>query len=83
MRLPWNKSNVEQLDLVGDASPESGLRFTLATSDQVAHPPARAEEPALSIDALSANGIPLRLPVDAIEEDGATAAGAVRLDDGK
>jgi hypothetical protein len=22
MRLPWNKPNVEQLDLVGDASPE-------------------------------------------------------------
>jgi ParB family chromosome partitioning protein len=69
MRLPWNKSNVEQLDLVGDAIPESGLGFTSATFDQVAHPPARAEEPALSIDALSADGIPLRLPVDVIEED--------------
>jgi ParB family chromosome partitioning protein len=48
---------------------ESGLGFTSATFDPVAHPPALTEESALSIDALSADGIPLRLHVEAIEED--------------
>ena len=69
MRLPWNKSNVEQLDLVGNASSGPSLGSTSEASDEAAHRSACAEEPELSLEALSADGSPLSLPVEAIDED--------------
>jgi len=69
MRLPWNKSNVEQLDLVGDTTPEPNFGATSEASDEVSKTAASAEEAALSIDVLWADGTPLSLPVDAIDED--------------
>ena len=69
MRLPWNKSNVEQLDLVGDTTPEPNFGATSEASDEVSKTAASAEEAALSLDVLWADGTPLSLPVDAIDED--------------
>lgn len=68
MRIPWNKAKAEQLDLVVDANPGSSPGFKTEAHDEVAHP-ASAEEPAPSLAAFSADGIPLSLSVDAIEED--------------
>lgn len=68
MRLPWNKSTVEQLDLVEDASLEISLGVTSTASDKFVHPSA-CEEPALSLEALSVDGIPLSVRVRVIEED--------------
>jgi len=69
MRMPWNKSTVEQLDLIDEASSASiqGL-----VSDVGSEPPdsrACAATPSLSPDALPAEGLPLLVPVDSLEED--------------
>ena len=68
MRMPWNKSTVEQLDLVYDvsAAPIEGLSDvgSNALDSQTC-----AATPALSLDALAAEGLPLLVPVDSLEED--------------
>ena len=69
MRVPWTRSKAEQLDLVVDADAGSSPGFTSAARDELTHRAACAEEPELSLAAFSADGIPLSLSVDAIEED--------------
>jgi len=69
MRLPWNKSTFEQLDLVDKARAEASPGLIAEAADEIVHPRACAAEPALSLDALWADGAPLLVPVDSIEED--------------
>ena len=69
MRLPGNKWNVEQLDLVGDASLPEIAGASSQASDVVPQAAALAEDSALSLDVLSADGMPMSLSVDAIDED--------------
>jgi|KBSSwiStaDraftv2_1062776.scaffolds.fasta_scaffold10305_1 ParB family chromosome partitioning protein len=69
MRVPWDKSKVEQLDLVDEASAVLDLGPITAPADEVVDPQRGADVPDLSLDALAAEGVPLLLPVDSIEED--------------
>jgi len=68
MRVPWDKSKVEQLDLVDEASAELDLGPITAPAEAV-DPQRDADLPDLSLDALAAEGVPLLMPVDSIEED--------------
>ena len=69
MRMPWNKSKVEQLDLVDEASAELDFGPITAPADLVVDPQRAADVPDLSLDALAAEGVPLLMPVDSLEED--------------
>jgi len=69
MRMPWNKSKVEQLDLLceGNAEPIESL-----ISDDVEEgvdPQISAPKRELSLDALAAEGLPLLVSVDCLDED--------------
>ena len=52
MRLPWNKSKEEQLDLVDEASAEPGERLAANATDVGLDPPTSADASELSLDAL-------------------------------
>jgi len=69
MRMPWNKSKAEQLDLVDEASaaPIEGL-VSVVGSEAVDSQTCVAI-PALSLDALTVEGLPLHVPVESLEED--------------
>jgi ParB family chromosome partitioning protein len=69
MRVPWTKSKVEQLDLVDSASAEPIQGLIANAADEVVDPQTYAPTPALSLDALAAEGLPLLVPVDCLEED--------------
>ena len=69
MRMPWTKSKVEQLDLVDAASAEPIEGFVPEAADEVVDPETCAATPALSLDALAAEGLPLLVPVGCLEED--------------
>ena len=69
MRMPWNKSKLGQLDLVDEASGESGDSVVAGAADAVVDLPTSAATPELSLEALAAEGIPLLLSVDSLEED--------------
>ena len=69
MRMPWNTSKVEQLDLVDDADKafrESPKTDGVAQEDE-AHTSVASKLPLL--DVLSAEGTPLLLSVGCLEED--------------
>jgi len=68
MRLPWNKSKQEQLDLV-EASEDSGDHLVADADDVVLAASSSADTPELSLDALAAEGLPLLVAVDSLEED--------------
>ena len=69
MRMPWNKSTVEQLDLVDEASaaPVEGLVSDLGSKALDSR--TCAATPGLSLERLAAEGVPLLVPVDSLEED--------------
>jgi ParB family chromosome partitioning protein len=69
MRMPWNKSKAEQLDLVYEANAEPIEGLIPDAADEVVDPQASAAAPELSLDALAAEGLPLLVPVDCLEED--------------
>lgn len=69
MRMPWNTSKIEQLDLVDDANEaiyEDPNPELVAEDDE---PQTSAPSKLPSLDALAAEGVPLLLPVDRLEED--------------
>jgi len=51
MRVPWDKSKVEQLDLVDEASAVLDLGPITAPADEVVDPQRGADVPDLSLDA--------------------------------
>jgi ParB family chromosome partitioning protein len=69
MRVPWNKSKVQQLDLVDDAKggPGEDLVSTAVEACVESRPPTSAQP--LSLDALTADGVPLLIAVGCVEED--------------
>lgn len=69
MRMPWNKSKVEQLDFVDDANEPLGEG---SDADAVAsHDEDQTCSPTTlpSLDALAAEGMPLLVPINCLEED--------------
>jgi len=69
MRMPWNKSTVEQLDLVDEASAAPIEGPVSDVGGEALESRTCAATPALSLDALAAEGLPLLVPVDSLEED--------------
>jgi hypothetical protein len=69
MRMPWTKSNTEQFDLVDEANAELCEGLVSNVADETTDPRTRAATPALELDALAAEGLPLLVPVDCLEED--------------
>ncbi|MEP6740159.1 MAG: ParB/RepB/Spo0J family partition protein [Caldimonas sp.] len=69
MRMPWTKSNTEQFDLVDEANAESIEGLISDFGDGVTDRQAPAPTPALELAALGAEGFPLLVPVDRLEED--------------
>ena len=66
MRMPWNRSNADQLDLV-DESNAGACEPELP--DAAEHVGAWTSRRVLSVDTLGAEGTPLLIPVDCLEED--------------
>jgi ParB family transcriptional regulator, chromosome partitioning protein len=69
MRLPWNKSNVEQLDLVDEANEGPIESPAMDFIEKGIDLPTAAYATELSLDALAAEGQPLLVPVEGLEED--------------
>jgi ParB family chromosome partitioning protein len=69
MRVPWNKSKVEQLDLVDRANEASVERVVSSPVEDRIDLPVTVFVPELSLEALSAEGRPLLVPVGGLEED--------------
>jgi len=69
MRMPWTKSNTEQFDLVDEANAELGEGLVSRVADEITDSRPRTATPALELDALAAEGLPLLVPVDCLEED--------------
>ena len=69
MRMPWNKSKLEQLDLLDEVSATPIERLVTDASGRAVDSQTCAATPALSLDALAADGLPLLVPVDSLEED--------------
>jgi ParB family chromosome partitioning protein len=69
--MPWTQSKVEQLDLVDEASAEkpAGGCISVAADDEGVDLQMHAGAPVLSLDALAADGLPLLVSVDCLEED--------------
>jgi len=63
MRMPWNKLNVEQLDLVD----EPNARPSDSAIPQDVETQISTQAP--SLDALAGEGMPLLMPVECLEED--------------
>jgi len=66
MRMPWNRSNADQLDLV-DESDAGACEPELP--DAAEHVGARTPLQGLSVDTRGTEGTPLLIPVDCLEED--------------
>ena len=69
MRMPWTRSSTEQFDLVDEANADLCEGLVSNVADRSPDPRTRAAAPALELDALAAEGIPLLVPVDCLEED--------------
>ena len=69
MRMPWTKSNTEQFDLVDEANAELCEGLVSNVADEITDPRRRADRPALEIDALAGEGLPLLVAIDSLEED--------------
>ena len=68
MRMPWNTSKVEQLDLVAVAKDES-IESYVSPSREEGIEPAAISSKTLPLAIAVADGAPLLLPIDALEED--------------
>ena len=69
MRLPWNKSKVEQLDLLDEANAEPVESLISDPVGERVDTQACAHPKAISLDALAAEGLPLLVSVDCLDED--------------
>jgi len=69
MRIPWTKSKAEQLDLVEDERPALNPDLLSEAADDAVEPEIGVAPSELSIEALAAQGVPLLLSVDNLEED--------------
>jgi len=69
MRMPWNKSKVEQLDLVDEANAEPIGSLISDPVEERVDTQAFAPPKAISHDALAAEGLPLLVSVDCLDED--------------
>jgi ParB family chromosome partitioning protein len=67
MRMPWNKSKVEQRDLVDEANEESAARLSSEALEDGSAARASATEP--SLGASANEGLPLFVSVKCLEED--------------
>ncbi len=67
MRMPWNKSKVEQRDLVDEANEASATELTSDACEGGAAVPASATAPSLAASATE--GLPLLVSVECLEED--------------
>jgi ParB family chromosome partitioning protein len=67
--MPWNKSKAEQLDLVYEANAEPLESLITGPGEELVDTEASAPPKALSLDALAAEGLPLLVPVDCLDED--------------
>jgi len=67
MRMPWNKSKVEQRDLVDEANEASATELTSDACEGSAAAPAAATAPRLAASATE--GLPLLVSVECLEED--------------
>jgi ParB family chromosome partitioning protein len=68
MRMPWNKSKLEQLDLIDETSAASDDGRVSQAVDAVSDPRTCAAAPGLTPDGLT-DGRPLLVPVGCLEED--------------
>ena len=69
MRRLWSKSKVEQLDLVDEANADPSERPKSDSVEAGVDKKTAAPTTALSLDALAADGVPLLVAVDCVEED--------------
>ena len=69
MRMPWNKSTVEQLDLVDTANEDPIAALIQAAGEGVADARTPTSAGVLSLDALVTEGVPLLVSVDCLDED--------------
>jgi ParB family transcriptional regulator, chromosome partitioning protein len=69
MRVPWDKSKVEQLDLVDEANEGLIERPVSASVEKGSDSMTSSFAQDLSLDALATEGQPLLVPVDGLEED--------------
>ena len=69
MRLPWNKSKVEQLDLLDEANAEPIESLISNPVEERVDTKASAPPKGISLDALAAEGLPLLVSVDCLDED--------------
>ena len=69
MRLPWDKSSSQQLDLVerGDGTPLGA--FPESKGEAVPGASTTLSPGGLSIEALASEGLPMQVSVDRLEED--------------
>ena len=67
MRMPWNKSKLEQRDLVDEANEASAARLTSDAVEAGAAVSASATAP--SLGATATEGLPLLVSVECLEED--------------
>jgi len=68
MRMPWNKLQLEQLDLVDETNAEP-IKSLDEAADAVDGLPTLAGTPALPLDARAPEGLPLVVAIDCLEED--------------
>ena len=69
MRMPWNKSKLEQLDLVDEANSAPIEGLVSDSGGEAVDPQTCTATSELSLDALTVEGLPLLVPVDSLEED--------------
>jgi ParB family chromosome partitioning protein len=69
MRMPWDKSKAEQLDLLDEANAEPFESLIPDLVKEGVDPPTSAPTSELSLDALNTEGLPLLVPVDCLQED--------------
>jgi ParB family chromosome partitioning protein len=69
MRMPWNRSKVEQRDFVDEASEESVERLTSDAVEDGADVRAPASSTAATFGASATAGVPLLVSVQCLEED--------------
>jgi ParB family chromosome partitioning protein len=69
MRMPWNKSKVEQRDFVDEANEEPVERLTSDAVGDSADVRARASSTASTLGASATAGVPLLVSVQCLEED--------------
>ena len=69
MRLRWNKSKVEQLDLLDEANEEPLKSLVSDPVEERVDPQASAPARSISLDTHAVEGLPLVVSVDCLDED--------------